>query len=82
MDAGAYFGDVAAAAVEGVVDGKEVAGGEGVHPLDGKGMADVDIDERGEGCFSVAPLAGCGDIAMKFDVDFTHGDAELVRVGR
>jgi hypothetical protein len=81
MDAGAYFGDVATAAMEGVVDGEEVPGGEIVHPLDGKGMAGVDIDERGEGRFSVAPLAGYGDIAMNLAVDFAHGDAELVRVG-
>lgn len=40
------------------------------------------FDERGEGRFSVAPLAGYGDIAMKFDMDFTHGDAELIRAGR
>ncbi len=82
MHAGAYFGDVATAAVEGVVDGEEVPDGEGVHPLDGKGMASVDVDERSEGRFSVAPLAGCGDIAMKSGVDLAHDDAELVRVGR
>lgn len=34
VDAGAYFGEVTAAAMEGVVDRKEVLGREIVHPLD------------------------------------------------
>jgi hypothetical protein len=82
MDAGADVGDVAAAAVEGVVNGKEVLGGETIDPFDLERLVGADVDKWGEGCVAVAPHAGGGYIAMNFGVDLAHGDAELVRMGR
>ena len=43
VDAGTDFGDVSTAAMERVVNGKEMLGGERIHPLDGQGMASADI---------------------------------------
>ena len=72
----ADVGHVVAAAVEGVVDGEEVFGGEVVDPIDLEGLAGAGFDERGEGVGTVAPQAGRGDVAMNLGVDLLHGDGE------
>ena len=76
MGGGADVGDVVAAAMEGVVDGKEVLCGEVVDPLDLEGFAGAGFDERCEGSWAVAPHAGGGDVAMDLGVDLLHGDGE------
>jgi hypothetical protein len=80
MDARADVGDVMTAAVERVIDGKEVLGGEVVDPFDLKRLVSADINEGGEGGVSVAPHPGRGNIAVGLGLDFAHGDAEVVRV--
>ena len=49
VDAGADVGDVVAAAVQGVVDGQEVLGGELVDPFDLERLAGAGFDEGAEG---------------------------------
>ncbi len=73
---GADVGHVVAAAVEGVVDGKEVFCGEVIDPADLEGFAGAGFDERSQGIWAVAPPAGGGDVAMDLGVDLLHGDGE------
>ncbi len=77
---GANVGDIVAAAMEAVVDGKKVGGGEVVDPLDLEGMAGARFDDGSERRWAVAPHACGRDIAMHFGVDLAHGDAEFAGV--
>jgi hypothetical protein len=78
---GADVGHVAAAAVKGVVDGKEVLCGEVVDPLDLEGMAAAGFDNGRERSGAVAPHSGGWEIAVDLGVDLAHGDAKFVRGG-
>ncbi len=80
VDDGADVGDVVAAAVEGVVDGEKMLGGEVVDPLDLEGMVGAGLDDGTEGCGAVAPHAGGFDVAMDLMMDLTHGDAEFLGI--
>ena len=84
---GADVGDIGAAAVEAVVDGKEVLGGELVNPLNLEGLVGAGFNEGSEsggigiGGFGVGPEAGGWEVAVDFGVGLAHGDAELVVTG-
>ena len=81
MDDGADVGHAGATAMQGVVDGEEMLGGEVVDPLDVGGDVSAGFDEGAEGVGAVAPHAGGGDVAMDFGVDFAHGDADGAGAG-
>jgi hypothetical protein len=81
VDGGADVGDVAPAAVEGVVDGEEVLGGKVIDPLDLDGVTASGLDDWAEGIGSVAPHARGGDVAMHLGVNLAHGDLEFGRRG-
>jgi hypothetical protein len=77
---GADIGDIVAAAVEGVVDGKEVLCGEVVDPLDLERTAGASFDDGREGGGAVAPHAGRRDVAVNLRVDLAHGDTKFLRI--
>jgi hypothetical protein len=89
MDTGSDLGEIAAAAVEGEIDGKEVPGGEVVDPLDLEGLAGAGFDEWGErgGGASrrsevvVGPMAAGREVAMDLGMDLAHADAEPLWAG-
>jgi hypothetical protein len=73
---GADFRDVGSAAVQGVVDGEKVFGGEVVDPGDFERLVAVSFNERGKGGGAVAPHA-CGRyVAVDFGVNLPHRDGE------
>ena len=76
VDDGTDLGDVLAGAVQGVVDGEEVLGGEVVDPVDVERLVGANLEGGAEGVGAVAPHAGDGHVPVDLGVDLAHGDGE------
>ena len=75
---GADLGDVATAAVKGVIDGEEVGGGEIIEPLDLEGLSGASFDDGAQGGGAIAPHAGGRKVSVNLGVDLAHLDAKFV----
>jgi len=71
---GADFGDVLFRAVDGVIDGKKMFGGQFVRPLDGKRLTLAGFEGWSGPHTVVAPHRGGGKIAMGLVTERNHSD--------
>jgi len=74
VDNGAYIWNILAAAVERVIDGKEVLCRQVVYPLHLKRMTFARFNQRSQGGGAITPHTGGWYVTVDLGMNLTHGD--------